>query len=70
MPLNANAGQWDRDEIYAALIAAHDGVSELESQQFNARLILLLANHVGDTTVVHEALRLAARAAAHASAKP
>ncbi|HSF63515.1 MAG TPA: DUF2783 domain-containing protein [Paracoccaceae bacterium] len=37
-----------RDEIYAALIAAHQGLSEGESHALNARLVLMLANAVGD----------------------
>ena len=37
-----------RDDIYAALIAAHDGLSEAESHALNARLVLILANALGD----------------------
>jgi hypothetical protein len=40
---------------------AHDGLSKEESEAFNARLILILANHVGDSDVLTEALRAAAR---------
>ena len=47
------------DDFYAALIAAHDGLSDDESAAFNARLILLLANHVGDMDALKEALTLA-----------
>lgn len=47
------------DETYARLIAAHDGLTEAESQAMNARLILILMNHIGDPQVVAEALRLA-----------
>ena len=36
------------DEVYAALIATHDGLSDAESHALNARLVLLLANEVGD----------------------
>jgi Protein of unknown function (DUF2783) len=46
------------DDIYAELIAAHAGLSEEESRRLDLRLILLLANHVGDA-VVREALRRA-----------
>ena len=35
------------DNVYASLIAAHDGLTEPESQALNARLILILANGVG-----------------------
>jgi hypothetical protein len=47
------------DETYAALIAAHDGLTEAESHALNARLILILMNHIGDGRVLAEALRLA-----------
>lgn len=47
------------DETYARLIAAHDGLTEAESHAMNARLILILMNHVGDHQVLEQALRLA-----------
>ena len=36
------------DAVYAALIAAHEGLSPKESHALNARLVLMLANEVGD----------------------
>lgn len=54
----------DPDGFYAELLAAHDGLSESESQELNARLVLILANHVGDRAVLSAALALAARAGA------
>ena len=36
------------DDFYAALMAAHEGLSFEESARLNARLVLLLANEVGD----------------------
>lgn len=47
------------DDFYADLIAAHDGLTEGQSAAFNARLILILANQIGDTQVVGAALRAA-----------
>jgi hypothetical protein len=47
------------DDFYEALIEAHRGLSDAESQALNARLILLLANHVGDLDTLREALALA-----------
>ena len=44
------------DDFYAELIAAHDGLSKAESDAFSARLILLLANHIGDRQTLTEAL--------------
>ncbi len=50
------------DDFYEALIDAHQGLATDESQALNARLVLLLANHVGSLPVLREALA-AARAA-------
>ncbi|ENO81505.1 hypothetical protein B447_07889 [Thauera sp. 27] len=47
------------DDFYEALIDAHRELSDEQSEMLNARLILLLANHVGDITVLREALKLA-----------
>lgn len=49
----------DADGFYAALLAAHKGLTEAESHAMNARLILVLANHVGDRAVLDQALALA-----------
>ncbi len=51
------------DDFYEALIEAHNGLTDEQSEAFNARLILLLANHIGDLRVLREAL-MAAKAAA------
>ncbi|HEY0939793.1 MAG TPA: DUF2783 domain-containing protein [Steroidobacter sp.] len=55
------------DEFYAALLEAHEGLSDADSAALNSRLILLLANHIGDVDVIREALH-AARASVDASA--
>lgn len=47
------------DETYARLIATHEGLSEAESHALNARLILILMNHIGDAAVLAEAMRIA-----------
>ena len=47
------------DDFYEALIACHQGLSDEQSRVVNARLILLLANHVGDLRVLTEALSAA-----------
>lgn len=59
MPLNTKPNIAGPDEFYAELIQAHEGLSDDESAALNARLILLLANHVGDRAVLSEALRAA-----------
>jgi hypothetical protein len=50
------------DAAYEALVNAHRQLSEAESAAFNARLVLILANHVGDLAVLKEALALAKKA--------
>lgn len=47
------------DDFYEALIEAHRDLSDEQSERLNARLILLLANHIGDIGVLREALALA-----------
>ncbi len=47
------------DESYAQLIRTHEGLTEAESHALNARLILILMNHIGDQAVLAEAMRLA-----------
>jgi len=47
------------DEFYETLIAAHEGLSDDESAALNARLILVLANHIGEPDVLNEALEAA-----------
>ncbi len=44
------------DEFYDTLIAAHRDLTEAQSAELNAKLILLLANHIGDLDVIREAL--------------
>ena len=48
------------DDFYAALAELHRDLDPEESARVNARLILLLANHIGDNGVLDEALALAA----------
>lgn len=47
------------DDFYEALIDTHRDLSDEQSQLLNAKLILLLANQVGDIAVVKDALRTA-----------
>jgi hypothetical protein len=49
----------DPDGLYAAIIDAHAGLTDAESVALNARLVLLLANHIGDAQVLQEALAAA-----------
>ncbi|MGE5170770.1 MAG: DUF2783 domain-containing protein [Rudaea sp.] len=47
------------DDFYEALIDTHRDLDAAQSQRVNARLILLLANHIGDLDVLRDAMRRA-----------
>ena len=47
------------DDFYEALIETHRDLTDEQSATVNAKLILLLANHIGDLSVLREAMRLA-----------
>ena len=64
MTLTLDPNWQDADAFYEALIAAHDGLSEPESHALDARLILTLANQIGDLATLKAALE-AARAVDH-----
>ena len=49
----------DADAFYAALTDAHRTLEPRDSERVNARLVLLLANHIGDHTVLMAALEAA-----------
>ena len=47
------------DDFYERLIATHRGLTDEESALVNAKLILLLANHIGDPEVLEQAMEAA-----------
>jgi hypothetical protein len=49
----------DPDRAYRMLIEAHRGLTDQQSAALNAKLILILANEIGDLDVLHEAIMLA-----------
>ncbi len=49
------------DDFYEALIDAHRDLTTAQSHELNAKLVLLLANHIGDNAALAQAL-MAARA--------
>ena len=57
--LNVEPNFDDADAFYAALIDAHRGLSDEQSTALNARLVLLLANHIGAAAVLRDALEKA-----------
>ena len=50
----------DPDRFYEALLNAHQGLSAAQSEALNARIILVLANQIGDTNVLIESIQSAA----------
>ncbi len=52
--------QWtDADGFYELLLDAHQGLSPAESEALNARLILLLANQIGDAAILADCIAAA-----------
>lgn len=47
------------DRFYEALVQAHQGLDDAQSQALNAQLVLLLANHIGRHDVLAQALQAA-----------
>lgn len=60
--LNTAANLTAPDDFYDALLSAHDGLTKAQSDALNARLILILANQIGDLSVLRAAIAAAARA--------
>ena len=54
------------DDFYEKLLNAHEGLSKEQSDALNARLILVLSNHIGDMNILEQALE-AAKTAGQAS---
>ncbi|WP_418316893.1 DUF2783 domain-containing protein [Piscinibacter sakaiensis] len=59
MPLITTPNIERPDDFYEALIDAHRDLGTEQSHAMNARLVLLLANHIGDLAVLREALAAA-----------
>lgn len=49
----------NQDDVYNALMAAHEGLSENASHALNARLVLLMANQIGDPAILIELMQTA-----------
>lgn len=57
--LNTNPNFTSPDEFYAALNDLFAQASDEEAERISARLILLLANHIGDAAVLAQAMAIA-----------
>jgi hypothetical protein len=65
MTFDSEANIQQPDDFYQALIDAHAGLTEEQSAALNARLVLLLANQIGDLNKLRQAI-----ASARASISP
>ena len=59
MQLNLEPNIDEPDSFYNKLIQLYEGLNESESREVQARLILLLSNHIGDNEALYEAMRIA-----------
>jgi Protein of unknown function (DUF2783) len=61
MPISTSSNFNRPDDAFRAVVEAHRGLSEAQSADLDAALVLILANHIGDLTVLREAIALAKR---------
>ena len=59
MTLDTSPRLRDPDAVFAALVAAHEGLDEPASRRLDAALVLILANHIGDDETVLDAIATA-----------
>jgi hypothetical protein len=58
-PLNIEPNLANADDFYEALINSHRDLTDAQSNKMNAKLVLLLANHIGDINVLRDAMQRA-----------
>jgi hypothetical protein len=61
MPLSTASNFAKPDDAFRAIVEAHRGLSDEQSADFDAALVLILANHIGDIDLLREAIALAKR---------
>jgi hypothetical protein len=61
MALSTSSNFARPDDAFRAIVEAHRGLSDEQSADLDAALVLILANHIGDIGVLHEAIALAQR---------
>ena len=61
MALSTSSNFARPDDAFRAIVEAHRGLSDEQSADFDAALVLILANHIGDLDVLKEAIALAKR---------
>jgi Protein of unknown function (DUF2783) len=63
MALSTDSNFSKPDDAFRAVVEAHRGLSDAQSADLDAALVLILANHIGDLGVLREAIELAKRRA-------
>ncbi len=63
-PINLELNFQDADAFYERLLDAHQGLSPAQSALFNARLVLVMANQLGDSALLQSCLDAARLTAA------
>ena len=61
MALSTDSNFARPDDAFRAVVEAHRGLTDAQSADFDAALVLILANHIGDIEVLREAITLAKR---------
>jgi hypothetical protein len=61
MALSTDSNFSKPDDAFRAVVEAHRGLSDAQSADLDAALVLILANHIGDLGVLREAIDLAKR---------
>ena len=61
MALSTSSNYAKPDDAFRVIVEAHRGLSDEQSADFDAALVLILANHIGDIGVLREAIALARR---------
>jgi hypothetical protein len=61
MALSTSSNFDKPDDAFRAIVEAHRGLSDEQSADFDAALVLILANHIGNMDVLREAIALAKR---------
>jgi hypothetical protein len=67
MALSSSSNFAKPDDAFCMIVEAHRGLSDAQSADLDAALVLVLANHIGDLDVLHEAIELAKRRLVDAS---
>ncbi len=61
MTLSTSSNFTKPDDAFRVVVEAHRGLSDAQSADLDAALVLILANHIGDIAVLREAIALAKR---------